>query len=476
MGIWRTGRWISVVLLALAVAGGLLFLAFDRTFYPEAPVADFPPPNDLAAAQKQDFEYFKHYLELDKAYTPAARKEAEQMLANESAKAGTLTSSQFDLAIARIAALADNGHSSVSRGPLSRRHNRLPCRFYRFSDGYFVLRAQAGCTPLLGAKVLAIDGVPVDEVASHMYLYTGGPRNHYDQSASPLFLESPELLHAAGQAIQADRIRLLVRHADGSEAEQILIADPANPDEPRVFSDAYLSPDPVDGEADGWKSLLTTDADLPLFLRDHGNPFKSTYDSESGVYYVQFKSNQDEKGHPIAPFVADVKREVASRKPHAIVLDLRLDRGGDFTKTASLMKNLPRLADSVQHVYVLTSAWTFSAGNVGVALTKEHGGDKVTVIGEPVGDRVRLWAEGGSMVLPNSKLRIGYATGLHDYRRPCRGEPGCFWVMAFYPTHITTFEPDVRVEYRYADYQALRDPLLERAMELAAADRAGAPN
>jgi len=476
MGILRLGKWISVVLLVLVVAGGALFYVFNRTFYPDAPVADFPPPNDLASAQKQDFEHFKHYLELDKAYTPAARKEAEQMLADQSAKAGTLTPAQFDLAIARIVALADNAHSSVSRGPLSRRHNRLPCRFYRFSDGYFVLRAQEACAPLLGAKVLAIDGVPVDEVANRMYPYTSGPRNHYDQSASPLFLESPELLHAAGQATQADRILLRVRLADGSEAEQVVLADPANPDEPRVFSDAYLSPDPVDGEAPGWTSPLTADAELPLFLRDYGNPFRSTYDAHSGVYYVQFKSNQDEKGHPIAPFVALVKREITSHKPRAIVLDLRLDRGGDFTTTANLMKNLPRLADTVQHVYVLTSAWTFSAGNVGVALLKEHGGGKVTVIGEPVGDRLRLWAEGGSMVLPNSKLRIGYATGLHDYRRPCRAEPGCYWIMVFYPTHIASFEPDVRVEYRYADYQALRDPLLERAMELAAADRAGVVN
>ena len=62
--------------------------------------------------------------------------------------------------------------------------------------------------------------------------------------------------------------------------------------------------------------------------------------------------------------------------------------------TASLMKNLTKLAGSVEYVYVLTSAWTFSAGIVSVALLKEHNGRKVTLIGEPVGDRIRLWAEG----------------------------------------------------------------------------------
>ena len=49
MGILRLGKWISVVLLVLVVAGGALFYVFNRTFYPDAPVADFPPPNDLAS-------------------------------------------------------------------------------------------------------------------------------------------------------------------------------------------------------------------------------------------------------------------------------------------------------------------------------------------------------------------------------------------------------------------------------------------
>ena len=115
----------------------------------------------------------------------------------------------------------------------------------------------------------------------------------------------------------------------------------------------------------------------------------------------------------------------------------------------------------------MTSAWTFSAGNVSLALVKEHGGDKITVIGEAAGDRVRIWAEGGSFELPNSKIRAGYATGLHDYSKPCWGESGCFWVTFFFPMHVRSFEPDVRVPYAFNNYLSLRDPLLETALTLA---------
>ena len=155
----------------------------------------------------------------------------------------------------------------------------------------------------------------------------------------------------------------------------------------------------------------------------------------------------------------------------SIVLDLRLNQGGDLTKTASLMKRLATLSDSISHVYVLTSAWTFSAGNVSLALVKEHGGDKVTVIGEAAGDRVRIWAEGGSFELPNSKIRVGYATGYHDYTQPCWGERGCYWVTLMFPMHVQSFDPDIHVPYTFDDYINLRDPMLERALALANAAR-----
>jgi hypothetical protein len=131
------------------------------------------------------------------------------------------------------------------------------------------------------------------------------------------------------------------------------------------------------------------------------------------------------------------------------------------------MTNLANLTNSIDHVYVLTSAWTFSAGNVSVALLKQHGGRKVTIIGETVGDRIRIWAEGGDMRLPNSKLDIGFATGLHDYTHPCWRERGCFWTMFFFPMHLATLAPDNRVRYTFDDYVALRDPLLDHALMLA---------
>jgi hypothetical protein len=460
----RISIWFGGTALLMASVAGVLGFAFFQKFYPTPPKPDYPAPRNEAMAQRQDLDYFRHYLTFNQAYNIVSREKAQHLLAETEAKAGELSHGEFELAIARIVALADNGHSTVLMGSFSRLNNRLPCRLYRFADGYYVIRAHTGCVSLLGAKLIAIDGRSAEQVTEAMFRYSGGPKNHYDQFKSVLFLESPELLHAAGLANVANHVTLTVRMPDGLRREVMLSADPADPKAPRVYSDAFLSPEPIKGETKDWQPLLSRPA--PLFLRDYSNPFHSHFWSNSGVYYVQFRANANENGHSISAFVSQVKQELAANKPRIIVLDLRLDQGGNLVSAADLMQRLP-VMESVRHVYLLTSPWTFSAGLVSAAIVKHAGGDKVTIIGENVGDRLRFWAEGGGIVLPNSKLDIGFSTGLHDYKGSCWGEPGCFWLQIFIHPQVETLEPAAVVPYRFADYVRGRDPLLETALDLA---------
>jgi hypothetical protein len=468
MNFRRVLKWTAATISVLVVLLVLLGFTFFRTFYPHPLEPDFPATSDVTTAQQQDFDYFRaNYFDLNRTFTPAALEQAQKRLAAYRGRAGRLSPAQFDLAIANVVALADNGHSRVHPTGLANRHTRIPCRTYRFADGYYVLRARQACTELLGAKIVRIEGRVIEDVADAMFRYFGGPRNHYDQFASPFFLESPALLKAAGLAFAADRLRLTVALRDGVERDVGIVAEPADQDGLQLFGTEYLSPQRQEGEAEDWKPLLAPDAALPVFLRDLAVPFRAEFTEEGRLYYAQFRSNADEPGHPIGPFVDQIRDDVLAKQPRIIVLDLRHDQGGNFLTTASLMKDLPHLTESLERVYVLTSAWTFSAGNVNLALLKEHGGDKVVVIGEPAGDRVRTWAEGGTLQLPHSGLRIGYSTGLHDYSGSCFGTPGCFWVMYFYPTHVSSFEPDVPVRYTFDDYVNLRDPAMDRALALA---------
>jgi hypothetical protein len=238
-----------------------------------------------------------------------------------------------------------------------------------------------------------------------------------------------------------------------------MTADPPDPKwQSWVYSNHYLTTEPIPAASSDWRSVLPTDARLPLNLTEFNIPFHAR--SWPGIYYADFRSNMSENGHPIGAFVAGVTKEISARKPRIVIIDLRFDQGGDFTTTASLMSRITRLAPTIERVYILISGWTFSAGETSAALAKEHGEGKVTLVGEPLGDRMRLWGEGRDMTLPNSQLKLHYATGLHDYSHPCWGQEGCFWTTHFFPMHVKTLAPDVPVPYTFADYLALRDPAL----------------
>src|SRR5690349_23410151 len=145
-----------------------------------------------------------------------------------------------------------------------------------------------------------------------------------------------------------------VKLRDGCVHDAEIAAEPPEPHAPWTFGVEYLTPQRFTNEAPGWKPLLPLDAALPVFLREFNVPFRSEYWADRHVYYAQFRSNGDEDGYPIGDFVERVRADIVARRPRFIILDQRFNQGGNFTKTASLMKTLTTLTDSVQHVYVLT--------------------------------------------------------------------------------------------------------------------------
>src|SRR5260370_41556562 len=99
-----------------------------------------------------------------------------------------------------------------------------------------------------------------------------------------------------------------------------------------------------------------------------------------------------------------VKKEITADKPRVVVLDMRFDQGGNYVKTARFMANLTHLTGSIKRLYIFTSAWTFSAGLVSVAITKQNSAGRAVLVGEQVGGRIRVLAEGGSLCLPQWRI------------------------------------------------------------------------
>lgn len=438
-----------------------------RRFQYEPPAPGPVAVDDQRAGQIADAAYFLQFPDYDRAYAPAARAEARRLAQRLHADAGDLTHEQFVLRVAEIAALADNGHTAIDENAFKKNTPRLPLRTYLFADGLYVVWASEAYAHLLGARVDMIDGRDIDDIYRVIRRYAGGTEARRRLVLLPM-LESPALLHAAGVASHRDSLTLRGVSANGQPFEVAIPAEERNRSAWVSSSQRLLFPTGADGRM---RSLMPDDPDaLPVYLRRRSNLFSADSLPEGG-FYIGLGHNGDADESPIGVFLDAATARIRAERPRYVVLDMRMNGGGDYTTTYGFARALPEAAGGAQ-IYVLTSGWTFSAAITTVAALEDAGGDQVTIVGEPVGDRLDFWAEGGSFALPNAFVLVHYAAGRHNYAGACTDRETCFWLNERYPVRVRTLEPDIAAPLTFAAYRALRDPAIE-AVLAAESSRAG---
>ena len=154
--------------------------------------------------------------------------------------------------------------------------------------------------------------------------------------------------------------------------------------------------------------------------------------------------------------------------PAAVVIDQRLNGGGDYTLTEDLMTDLPALLPA-RPLYVITGNATFSAGINSVAFLRASGGERVIIVGERIGDRERMYGETNAFELPNSGLGMTFNTGLHDVENGCPPFPQCYYRNYFSDVAAGRLDPDIEIGLTAADYLAGRDPVLAAILTRSAA-------
>ena len=104
---------------------------------------------------------------------------------------------------------------------------------------------------------------------------------------------------------------------------------------------------------------------------------------------------------------------------------------------------------------------TLSAGIATAARLKYFSGGRAVIVGEPAGDGLRMWSEGPTFTLPNSKLQVKAATAFHDFEG-ARFELGKTYFMDFlYSVPAGDIDVDLPVTVSFEEYVTARDPVLE---------------
>ncbi len=405
---------------------------------------------DLAAFRTQ-------FLEVDKAYSADARAHAEARLRELEANLGRISAAQFELTLAQVVALADNGHTAAFAGPRSRRFNRVPIRLTPFERDFLVLRATEAHADLLGARIVSVAGIPIAEIRDSARTLSGGVSAWRDRNAHYL-IESPEQMHAMGLLEEADGALYEFETMDQRRVERRFDAEPANPDRVRAGASRWLSPVLFPQERGSWRALLDP-GHVPWSLQDVNELFRSRDVPELDATVVELRRNNSSPERQIGIALRELTDSIEARGRQHLILDMRLNGGGDLNTTRNFMKSLPDLVAG--RIFVLMSPWTFSAAISSIGYLEQAAPDRVTLIGEGPGDRLEFFSEGGIVTLPNTGAMILNATERHDYRTGCVGKPDCHGPVVRNPIAVPTLSPDIDAPWTFDAYAAGRDPGME---------------
>lgn len=394
-----------------------------------------------AAPTTADVDAVRDYVGRNRAYTPAERAEALREV--ERLPDVISDPARFELAAAQIAALADNGHSVLLPTQWPARYPRSPVHLGLFADGLFIVAAPAPYAALLHRRVTAIDGHPWQEVRRAYAAYQGGTQPFRDQFVT-LFMETPALLMAAGLGSEPDNLVLTL------DGDTMSIAARLTP--PRGEA-GFAGRSPV---LDGAGALPR----LPLYLEEPDVASRLVFLPALDAAYVHLK---EIRGLRFDAFLAATLAELRAQRPRHIIVDLRFNMGGDLNLARAFMQALPRVARG--RLYAITSGRTFSAAIASLGYLKQAAGTRLTIVGEPIGDRLEFWAEGNFIRLPGLGATMLYASERHNYTTGCP-EPDCHASIRLHPIRVRSLQPDITTPLTFADYAAGRDP----AMDAIAAD------
>ncbi len=466
----RWGRWSKRV--AYVMAAFLIVVVMPLTFimypvlkpYPEASPAT---GDSLAEKNAQDLAYLRNMQMIERSFKPQTSLAFGQSLDELSAKASELDRPALAMAAAKAVALAQNGHTNVLGLAGGQGFSSVPLRLGWFADGLFVVRATTEHRDLLGAQVLTANGLTPDELVAALRPYVGGT-DQYARELSPNFMISPELLHAARLAGKPDESEFRFRKADGSEIERTLAVLPGKgePSTRTVWPKRDLSPVAPDKGSAGWAHVL--DGVTPTYLsRPDQNAWHSYLEGDS-ILYLQLNRFRDADGVPMSDYLAKVLEEADKRKISHAVVDLRFSPGGNYMLATDFSRQLPEAVPNGR-IFILTSGNTFSAAISIASRLKYYAGERAVLVGEEMGDAGQMWGEGGTTVMPNSRIAFRYTTAYHDWENGCRLSQltTCFLPNYFYGTAAGSLLPTVPVAQTFASYAAGEDAVLSEALKLA---------
>ncbi|SFT95818.1 hypothetical protein SAMN05192562_103346 [Kosakonia arachidis] len=432
----------------------------------ELPGPDTTMPNLTPAQILQDLIFLRsQWVPLEKSLNPSQRLASDEIIDNAMARVAAASPADLVLDVMKAVATPRNGHTAPMVGRLL---DSLPIKLWWFSDGLYILSVAPGYESILGSRIEKFGQLTAIECLKRVAPYISGTDQRI-RYLSASYLTSKMVLDRIGVLSSQNSLPLTLRLRNGeTKTVSLSVSKPDyyDPREPLLFGWSPLIPDEK-GKENRWSHVLDEvkkrspgyGKPAPLSVQWIGDGEKILYIRSNFIHSMGKDSLAD------ALLFGVIQKHVVPKKPRFIVVDLRLNNGGNFFETLLFSQTLPKLLPRDGKIFVLVSRATFSAALVTVATLKRANPAKVILVGETMGDNGHFWAEPETLTLPNSRIQVFYSTKFEDFEQGCGGNIDCYWPADVFAQTPITLAPEVKIAVPFIDYARGLDPVLDAVIE-----------
>lgn len=383
--------------------------------------------SDSVEQWKNDIDFLAETLKqvhpsFNKCGLPPEIDTAKDSLKN---KIDFLTDEQIVVEIQKLLASAGDGHTllfpfGMRRGKLL----RVPLMLWIFEDGLFVIDAVE--KEFIGKKVIGIGKMNTAEVLDKIKVYISHDNKQQALWAAPFYCTLTDFLIAVGAEQKRDSVTFVFE----KNLSHTFTASSIDPEQLEI----KLKPATINKPS---KYLLRG---KEIFWTEEINP---------DIIYVALNAMNDSQEMKLEVFGKELRTQLKSYTK--MILDLRLNNGGEALKADELFKTCVAFDVNGGQIAVLIGRMTFSAAQTFTARLDQW--TKAFFVGEATGSKPNHYGNERMFKLPFSWLRGTISSG---YNQPVTIND-----------KRTSIMPDVSVPVNSTQFFSGQDPELEAAvMEL----------
>ncbi len=343
--------------------------------------------------------------------------------------------------ISRLVSLFKYGHTYISFHQKPFEFSQFPFNLYEFNNEIYIQGTHKNYPSALGAKVIAVEGKPISAILKAIEPTVEAENSQYFKAYGINNIRYPEVLHAQKITKTLQNKITLTLEKNGKVFIKSFTALAKGETVPTHRGYVHQDENWLDA-----RDQSTT----PLYLRHLDKVYFSEYLAKEKAMYVRHSRIADESEESTKGFYARVFKEIETNDAEKLIIDLRLNGGGNNYLNKDVIKSIIKAEkiNKIGKLFVIIGKRTFSACQNLVNEIDNY--TNVIFVGEPTAENINFWGDSRPVTLPNSAINISLSY--------------LWWQDKPALENADWIAPSIPVTMSFDAYANNQDPVLEAAL------------